>query len=570
VAFLDAINPQALLERVRPVLGSRTRAVVIGGGAGLATVLALAVLWLWGSSYAVLYAGLSGEEGGRAIAELQKLNIPYRIAEGGRVIQVPAAEVGRARLQLAARGVAKRDSDEWAILDNQSLGVSPFVEQVHYIRGIEAGLSRTIGEVDGVISAKVTLAIPKQTDFLGDSPKPSGSVLVRLRPGTVLSGGQVSGIIGLVASSVPGLAREQVTVIDQSGAVLNPTSKDVALQAQQFETAREINHRYETLLTDLLVPILGRGNFRVSSDADIDFSQSKESHVKYGDSHVLSQDETIHTRGAGGDEAIGIPGALSNRRPENPTTEAARPPAQNAPQTPPAGQDAAAAQTPPATPAPPAAAPPPSDTHRTTNYDIDKTVQFLEHPSWQLRGINIAVLVNNPTGSPIPAERLQSIDKLVSSAIGVGQNPHVTVVDLPFEAPDGGGIEPVGPWWRAPWMAAVGQNALLAVAGIFALFGGVFPLLRRLSAAQVAVVAAAKRAVEVRTASADGGGAAGGLGGPATAADMLRTGGLRVTNEPQDVFAIEAETVQTLVTHDPARTAQVIRGWIAGDRSSLK
>src|SRR5580658_6742634 len=134
--------------------------MLIGGAAVAATVVAIAALWFWGSSYAVLYAGLSGEEGGRAIAELQKLNIPYRIAEGGRVIEVPASEAGRARLQLAARGVAKRDGDEWAVLDNQSLGVSPFVEQVHYLRGIEAGLSRTIGEVDGVLSAKVTLALP--------------------------------------------------------------------------------------------------------------------------------------------------------------------------------------------------------------------------------------------------------------------------------------------------------------------------------------------------------------------------------------------------------------------------
>src|SRR5277367_5529724 len=121
----------------------RTAAII--GGAAAATIAVVATWWLWGSNYAVLYAGLSGEEGGRAIAELQKLNIPFQITEGGRVIQVPASEVGRARLQLAARGVAKRDSDEWASLDNQSLGVSPFVEQVHYVRAIEAGLSRTIG-----------------------------------------------------------------------------------------------------------------------------------------------------------------------------------------------------------------------------------------------------------------------------------------------------------------------------------------------------------------------------------------------------------------------------------------
>ena len=566
MAFLDAISPQALMERVRPVLGGRTRAAMIVGGTVAATLVAVATLWFWGSSYAVLYAGLSGEEGGRAIAELQKLNVPYRIAEGGRVIEVPASEVGRARLQLAASGVVKHDSDEWAILDNESLGVSPFVEQVHYVRGIEAGLSRTVGEVDGVASAKVTLALPKQTDFLGDSPKPSASVLVRLRPGVALSGSQITGIVGLVASSVPGLARDHVTVVDQSGAVLNPTGDGIAMQApQELELTREVNHRYETLLTDLLVPVLGSGNFRISSDADIDFSQSKESLVKYGDSHVLSQDETVRIKGAG-DQAIGIPGALSNERPETPTT--ANPAQQQAQQQ--NQQNQAAQANPPGQatqPAPTkeaAAPPPPSDTHKTTNYDIDKTVQFLEHPSWRLRGINIAVLVNNPTGSPLPPERLKSVDKLVTSAIGAGQNAHVTVVDLPFESADATSTMAAGPWWHEPWAGAVGQNALLAAAGLLALLGGVLPLTRRLTTMQ----AAAAAALAAKTAAIRAGVSAAALeagDGSSTLRPLPRA-----RNEPQDVLSIEAETVQTLVAGDPARTAQVIRGWIAGDRSALK
>lgn len=554
MAFLDAINPQTLLERVRPILGDRTRAAIIVGGAVAATIIALAALWFFGSGYAVLYAGLSGEEGGRAIVELQKLNIPYRIMEGGRVIEVPAGEVGRARLQLAARGVAKKDADEWAILDNESLGVSPFVEQVHYVRGIEKALSRTVGEVDGVVSAKVTLALPKDTSFLGDSPKPSGSVLVRLRPGTVLTAPQINGIVGLVASSVPGLARDHVTVVDQSGTVLNPNGNDIATQApQQLEITHQINRRYETLLTDLLVPVLGRGNFRISSDADVDFSQSKESLVRYGDSHVLSQDETTHIRSEN-DTPIGIPGALSNRRPENPTTGTPDQQQQQPNQAGPATPGQAATAGPPAKPEVV-----PQDTHKTTNFDIDKTVQFLEHPSWKLRGINIAVLVNNPTGSRLPAERLQSVTKLVTSAIGVGQNPRVTVVDLPFEPTDAVDVGPTGPWWHEAWAGAVEQNALLAVAGLFALFGGFFPLLRRLSTAQTAVVAATSAKLAAIRA---------GLPVDPIDANPPPRPPPRPRTEPQDIFSIEAETVQTLVTHDPARTAQVIKGWIAGDRNS--
>jgi flagellar M-ring protein FliF len=562
VAFLDAINPQGMVDRLRPLLADRGRATAIAGGVVAATVAAATVFWLWGSGYAVLYAGLSGEEGGQAIAELQKLNIPFRITEGGRVIEVPASEVGRARLQLAARGVGKRDGDEWAVLDNQSLGVSPFVEQVHYLRGIEAGLSHTIGQVDGVVSAKVTLTLPRQTDFLNDQPKPGASVLLRLRSGIVLTGTQVAGIVGLVVASAPGLTADHVTVVDQTGAVLNPDAKGDALPTRQIEITRQIDQRYEALITELLVPVLGRGNFRVTADADIDFSQSKESLVKYGDSHVLSEDETTHARGTDTDQAIGIPGALSNRRPDTPTTTAPTPPAQAQQAAPPAqpgqaqpgqqpgqpGQSAPQAQTPP---------PPPADTHKMTNYDLDKTVQFLEHPSWKLRGISVAVVVNNPTGSPIPTERLQAISKLTTSAVGVGQNSHVTVVDLPFETEDAVVGNSNVPVWRQPWMEAVGQNALLAVAGLMALFGGVFPLTRRLASAQLAI---SERTVSQQIAAAQ---AAAVIAAP----EQQR---LAQPASPQDVFTIEGETVQALVTHDPARTAQVIRGWIASDRASLK
>ena len=560
MAFLDTINPQSILGRVRQVLGEQSRVAIIAGGAAALTIIAVAALWLTKTNYAVLYAGLSGEDGGRAIIELQKLNIPYRIVEGGRVIEVPDTDVGRARLQLAARGIAKRDGDEWAILDNQSLGVSPFVEQVHYVRAIEAALSRTVGQVDGVVSAKVTLALPKRTDFLGDSPTPSASVLVRLRPGMVLTGAQVNGIVGLVASSVPGLARDHVTVVDQSGTVLSTDGKDLALQApQQLDLTRQINRRYEALVTDLLTPVLGRGNFRVTSDADVDFSQSKESLIKYGDKHVLSEDETIHVHGADGEPPIGIPGALSNTKPATPsaTTPQTTPtPAQPAPPT-------TAKGAPPAPPAPTAAPaevkpPPPADTHKTTNYDIDKTVQFLEHPSWTVRGVNIAVLVNNPTDSPLPGERLQAINKLVASAVGAGQNPRVTVIDLPFGAAETTVTDVSAAWWKQPWMAAVGQNALLVIAGLFALFGGAFPLLRRLAGTQVAMAIAASPANQ-NTA-------------PRAAATSVRgpQGAPRTGRQQQDVFSIEADTVQTLVANDPARTAQVIRGWIAGDRGSLK
>jgi flagellar biosynthesis/type III secretory pathway M-ring protein FliF/YscJ len=181
-------------------------------------------------------------------------------------------------------------------------------------------------------------------------------------------------------------------------------------------------------------------------------------------------------------------------------------------------------------------------------------VQYLEHPSWKLRALNIAVLINNPSGKPIPAERVQSVSTLVTSAIGVGENRHVSVVDLPFAEEGAAAGEPTPPWWRQRWMTAMEQNALLALAGLLVLFGGVFPLLRR-----------------VASVSAD---SATSVGAPARYAT---SNGLPVQPEPMPArlgpsvaLGIEAETVRTLVANDPLRTAQVIKEWIARDRSTIK
>jgi flagellar M-ring protein FliF len=550
LAFLDLAGglPRGVLDRIRPVLNGKGRTAAVAGAALAVTVIIAAILWSSDSSYSVLYAGLSGEEGGRTISELQKLAIPYRITEGGRVILVPAADVGRARLQLAARGVPKQDGDHWALLDNESLGVSPFVEQVHYVRAAETALARTVRDVDGVVSATVKLALPKQTDFLADAPKPSAAVMIRLRPGVQLTTAQIDGLAGLVSASVPGLTRENVTLVDQSGRVLNPNGKEALQQVpKQLEIAGEVARRYEATITDLLVPVLGRGNFRVSADADIDFSQSKESLVKYGDSHVLSQDEAIRPRLPNGEQAIGIPGALSNRPPETPTVAAS---AQN--RQPPTGTSTSPATTPaPDKPEPP---PTPPDTHRTTNYDIDRTVQYLERPSWRLRALSIAVLINNPSGKPIPAERVQSVDTLVTSAIGVGENRHVSVVDLPFAEEGAAAGEPTPPWWRQRWMTAVEQDALLVLAGLLMLFGGVFPLLRRITSSAAETAKSGNGAPALYATS----------NGPVQPEPMFSP------SAPSYVLGVEAETVRSLVANDPERTAQVIKEWIARDRSSIK
>ena len=224
---------------------------------------------------------------------------------------------------------------------------------------------------------------------------------------------------------MPGLDRDNVTVVDQDGKVLSANDGD-DMQAipAQLAVVEQINTRYARLIDDLLAPVVGQGNFRVSVDADIDFAQSKQSLVRYGQGHILSQDQTIREGDAASAAAGGVPGALSNRPPETPTASTAPPPDKAAP---------AAAAGAPESPAPKEEKPSgPRESHAITNYDIDKTVQYLQDAPWKLQGISVAVLLNNATGAPIPAERMNSIKKLVQSVIGVGARHEVTVIDMPF------------------------------------------------------------------------------------------------------------------------------------------
>jgi flagellar M-ring protein FliF len=303
----------------------------------------------------------------------------------------------------------------------------------------------------------------------------------------------------------------------------------------QLGIVEQVNTRYARLVNDLLVPVVGQGNFRVSVDADIDFAQSKQSLVRYGQGHVISQDQTVREGGSGA-AAEGVPGALSNRPPDNAVANTA-PPAKAAD----AGNAASKGEA--------DKTGGPRESHAITNYDVDKTVQYLQDAPWKLQAISVAVLLNNASGTPIPAARIASIKKLVESVIGVGAHHEVTVVDLPFSklataAP------PKPPLWQEPWVQLAIQNAALALAGLLALFGGVFPMLRWVrTRPQRRFDAVAANVRGRRTVTADAANETGGT--------------LDFSGAKADAYAVDVDEVRKIVANDPGRTAQVIKEWIS-------
>ncbi|MFN3567116.1 MAG: flagellar basal-body MS-ring/collar protein FliF, partial [Burkholderiaceae bacterium] len=258
-------------------LSPRTKGMLALGLAALAAIVASVWLWSATPNYRVLFTNLSDRDGGAIIAQLAQMNIPFRNADGG-TIMVPADRVHEARLKLASQGLPKGSIVGFEIMETQKFGVTQFQEQVNYQRGLEGELARSIQTLAPVASARVHLALPKQSGFLRDKQPPTASVLLQLHPGKALDRQQIAGIVHLVSSSVPELATKNVSVVDQHGNLLASErgGSGTALDAAQLDYVAHIEAATIKRIEDILEPIVGRGNVRAQVTADVDFSQVEQ------------------------------------------------------------------------------------------------------------------------------------------------------------------------------------------------------------------------------------------------------------------------------------------------------
>lgn len=437
------------LERIRAYVQEMTVQQKLAAGILLALLLAVIVgfaMWSHKPAYAVLFSNLEHRDAGAIVQELQARNVTYHLGDGG-TIMVPAKQVHELRLQLAAMGLPKGALVGFEVMENQKLGVSQFHEQVNYQRALEGELSRTIQALHSVSAARVHLAIPRQTGFLRDQQKPSASVMVTLYPGRYLSKEQVAGIVHLIASSVPRLNEEQVSVVDQDGDLLTRKPDEDErnkLDAQQLAWTRELEEGYIRRIDSLLEAIVGRGNFKAQAAADVDFSDLEETSELYKpnpvpDQAIRSQQTTESiTRN---DYARGVPGALTNQPPVPAIAPITDPDIEG-------GNFAGL---------------PDSKRSATINYELNRTLQHVRQPIGRLKRLTVAVVLNNRTEKdkkgkeytvPIPDEEIQRITSLVREAMGfnAARGDSVSVTSANFAQP----VEVVVPLWKDPAVVAQG------------------------------------------------------------------------------------------------------------------
>lgn len=425
-------GPNTIVNMARSPNGRKF--LLMLGAAAVIAVMAGIVLWGQKPEYRVLFSNFSDRDGGAIMTSLQAANVPYKFAEGGGAILVPADKVHEIRLKLAAEGLPKGGSVGFELMENQKLGVSQFLEQVNFQRALEGELARSIQSVGAVQAARIHLALPKASVFVRDQQKPTASVLLNLHPGRTLDQQQVSAIVHLVASSVPELPPKNVTIVDQSGNLLSENNKPAGtntLDPSQLKYVQELQQNIAKRIESIITPIVGLNNIRAEATADVDFSTSEQAAEIYKPNQVPSSatvrsQQTSESSNGSGAAASGIPGALTNQPA----------PAATAPLTTlPAAVGAPGAPT--------AAAATPSQRDTTTNYEVDKTIRYVQQPMGGLKRLSVAVVVNHKRvvgkDGKVSIRPLTDIEKtqitdLVKEAMGYNKDRGDTlnVVNSPF------------------------------------------------------------------------------------------------------------------------------------------
>lgn len=540
-----------VLERVR----ARPKPVLLGAAAALVAVIVAVVMWSSEPKYKVLFSNLDDRDGGAIVTALGAMNVPYRYNENGTALLVPADRVYDARLQLASQGLPRGGSVGFELMDNARFGASQFAEQINYQRGLEGELARSIEAMNTVQHARVHLAMPRQSLFVRERQAPTASVLLNLYPGRSLSDAQVSAISWLVASSVPELTAESVSIVDQNGRLLSaPLGEGRGMDADQLRFVREIEQRTVERILTILNPLVGPGNVHAQATADVDFSRREETSEVYrpnqepGQAAVRSQQTSDSTqRGVG--PAQGVPGALSNQAPANAQAPITNPPQQQPPrpgQPPQANaQQQQQQQQQTGTQAPAGNLNERRDA--TTNYEVDRTISHIKQPVGNLKRMSVAVVVNYVRDKDgelqaLPPEELNKLTNLVREAMGYseGRGDSLNLVNSQFN--DG---PPPLPMWRDPEMISLFKTILLwLVGGVLALW--LYRKIRR------SVTEYLYPPVDPEQAEAERAEAA------REAQDLARA---KETDRYQD----NLERARTMANKDPRAVAMVLRTWMTKD-----
>jgi len=558
--------PPALSKNLTPIL---VLAIAITAAVSL-------FMWKDQADYKPVFGAREKVAASDMMSVLEAEHIAYRVHPDSGQVLVPSNQLGKVRMMLAAKGVTAQLPAGLELMDKSDpLGVSQFVQDVRFRRGLEGELSQSILTIDAIASARVHLAIAKSTSFVAsDGDKSSASVVVAVKPGHTLSNEQIAAIVNLVSGSVASLAPNRVSLVDQNG---NYLSSRVDLSdgfdgaAQSDTAAKRFQDEVRANVNELLGPVLGADNYKVSVTADVDNDKIEETQEKFGEAPKVTS-EAMREEQEKNRMAMGVPGTLSNRAPVS-----ANPPDANA-------ANGAAD---------PNAAKPDDGSARknatTRQYAYDRAITQIKRARGRLKKLSVAVVLNNakavsPKTGWTPNE-IANIDKILRGGLGIDTNRGdvLAVSSLSFPAP-----APIEPWYqqRDNVVDMTGYAAWI-VGALFAWFAVLRPLMRMLTqrGGPQAAGAQGQLAGAAGTAALPGGGAAA-LGAPAGAAAalgapaMALAGGADTAGASGSMMPVQpllenfdlppaGSAVDVMVDHlknlagkEPERVAEVVKQWV--------
>ncbi|GAA0758871.1 flagellar M-ring protein FliF [Ideonella azotifigens] len=421
------------------------------------TALVLMLLWRDQAGYKPVFGQREKVSAGDMVAVLDAEHIPYRLHPDSGQVLVPEDKLGQVRMLLAAKGVTARLPAGLELMDrNDPLGVSQFVQDMRFRRGLEGELAQSIMTLDPVESARVHLSVAKSTSFvMNDGEKSSASVVLQLKPGRHMAREQIAATISLVAGSLASLDPQRVSVVDQAGNLL---SAHVDLSegfdaGQGGEAANRFQDDVRRNVNDLLAPVLGSDNYKLSVTAEVDNDKISETREQYGAAPKVTS-EAMREEKDRDAMALGVPGSLSNRPVALPSAASA-----------PAGGEASTA----------------TKNATSRQFAYDRSITQIQRSRGRLSRMNVAVVLNSaaaPGGAKAgwSKEELANVERILRSGLGINaeRGDTLTVSALAFPA-----LPAAQPWWQERDTVLDATHwASWAVGGLLLLFLVLRPLTR--------------------------------------------------------------------------------------------
>ncbi len=372
-------------------LERKQKILLIGGSIGITLCLIL-VIWVYSQTkWGLLYKGLDEQTAGEIVQYLKEQKISYKIGPDGS-IYVPKERVPELRMEIAGKGLVGGVGPGFELFDKDKIGLTEFQEKVNYQRALEGELARTIIGIKGVKSARVHLALPKESIFIEEEKPPKASVLIQLKPGYELSASQIKGIINLVSGAVPKLDPQNVTVIDaNTGKSLYTPAEEEEIPTTQFAYKRKLEQYLKNKLEEILSSALGQGKAIAQVWVDLSFDKEKVMEENYDPEGTAVVSEEIEE--------------------EQKTTS-------TNPEEGPAGVKGTLLQKMEVTPTQPKTEETYTKKRSIKNYEVSKKTRNLEISPGRIKKISVAVLVDKSSIGENASAKISWIEELVKGAIG--------------------------------------------------------------------------------------------------------------------------------------------------------